>query len=121
MVLQDLRKPADGDATITLTHDVETAMVEDLVDSAQNLEDIDCEEEKGKKVGAPSLSGRKIGTEKGKTKKKASGQDVHGSAGKNLTATLLSMLRVFSKFRNPKSFYKQEELWQLYMKVMLIR
>ena len=31
--------------------------------------------------------------------------------------TLLTMLTTFSKFHNPKAFYKQEELWQLFMKV----
>ena len=29
----------------------------------------------------------------------------------------MTILTVFSKFRNPKAFYRQEELWQLYMKV----
>ena len=31
--------------------------------------------------------------------------------------TLLTMLTLFSKFHNPKAFYKQEEIWQLFLKV----
>jgi hypothetical protein len=31
--------------------------------------------------------------------------------------TLISMLEVFTKFNNPKNFYKKDELWELYMKV----
>ena len=34
--------------------------------------------------------------------------------------TLLTMLTTFSKFHNPKAFYKQEELWQLFLKVCAI-
>ena len=31
--------------------------------------------------------------------------------------TLLVILETFSKFKNPRAFYRQEELWQLYVKV----
>ena len=31
--------------------------------------------------------------------------------------TLLVMLDTFSKFKNPRSFYRHEEMWQLYVKV----
>lgn len=34
-----------------------------------------------------------------------------------LCRTLLVILETFSKFKNPRAFYRQEELWQLYVKV----
>eukprot|EP00731_Ephydatia_muelleri_P001007 Em0001g1007a len=41
-----------------------------------------------------------------------------GKGKRELTKTLLVILETFSKFKNPRAFYRQEELWQLYVKLL---